>query len=584
MDNLQKILSSLLKLKITSVIFLSIFLSSIFIIPSYAGKIPVTRLVEDLKVADAALISFPNGLFLLNKGSSGGVKKGELWTVFSAGESVKDPVTGKKLGFFQVPVAKAKITSIAENFSQISLKLHDKSQKIKSGLTARRFDKIETLFQDSDGSHFSGYETLRAKLPHLNWKGYLNNKKEFKTAAGYSGILITVLKDRLTVWCEGEVLGIYKLKAENLSSRSYTEIDIAKRTAAQIRPDRLLLPGIRTPGLNREAALQSYNFVKTFDDLIYNIKICEIDGLPYYIYLTRQGIYAQKTDGSGQVVQYKYNGFGEIAGISIGQNGLIALNILVKYKGMESQVLKFENNKFNLLADNIHYILGFFDLNGNGHSESLIGQEYNQENFYGLNRYHFQIKKKSIKKGKRFPSLSGFELFGSFQVDLDGNGKNEVGFYNIGRKLNIYEDGKKKWGLLSPLGGSLQSFQISRSDDEAILRNIIVWSEPAILNMGTQKGVAMVTNKSNIISSVIDINPHEGGVAILLADKTGRFFLNSIDINFQGPVQSVFFYNDMLYCLVIEGDYFSKAAKSHLIKFSLNEFKAALKINQNSMH
>jgi len=75
---------------------------------------------------------------------------------------------------------------------------------------------------------------------------------------------------------------------------------------------------------------------------------------------------------------------------------------------------------------------------------------------------------------------------------------------------------------------------------------------------------------------VVDINPNDGGVAILLADKAGRFFLSSIDVDFQGPVQSVFLYNDMLYCLVIEGNYFTRMAKSHLIKFSLDEFISAL--------
>ncbi len=556
-------------------IFLIIFLSSVFIFPAYAGKIPVDKLVEDLKVADAALISFPNGLFMINKGSSAGVCKGELWTIFSAGESVKDPATGKKLGFLQVPVAEAKVTSVAENFSQIAIKLHDKSKKLKSGMAVKRFDKVDAIFQDSGGLNFADYEILRTKLPNLNWKAYLNDKNEFKDPGTYNGILITVLKDRLTVWCGGEVLGIYKIEAETSAAGRLQAPRAASGTAARIRPERMLLPGIRTPSLNREVALQSYNFIKTFDELIYNLKICKINGKPYYIYLTEQGLYAQATDASERF-QYDYEGFGDVVGAYIRPDGLIALNIMVQYKGMESQVLRFRNNQFNIIADNIHYILGFLDLNGNGDPESLIGQEYNQENFYGINTYLFEIKKNRIKKIKKFPLPSGFELFGSFRADLDGNGKDETGFYDLGRKLNIYEGKQKKWSFLSPLGGSLQSFHISLSDEEAILRNIFVWSEPAVINLGKQKGVALVTNKSNLISTVVDINPNEGGVAILLADKGGRFFLSSIDVDFQGPVQSVFLYNDMLYCLVIEGDYFTRMAKSHLITFSLDEFIAAL--------
>ncbi len=565
------VLLNIIKSKILCVLFLSV----IFIIPAYAGTIPIDRLVKELKVVDAALISFPNGLFFINKGSSGGVRKGELWTIFSKGDPVKDPATGKRLGFLQIPIGEAKITSIAENFSQVSIKLQDKSKKIKSGMAAKRFDKVDILFQDSEGLHFSDYEILRTKLPSLNWKAYLNDKNNFKDSGTYNGILITVFKDRLTLWCAGEVLAICNLEEKTLSSSHSPGSDIVQSKAPHIMPEHLLLPGIRTPGLNREAALQSYNFVKTFDELIYNFKICTIDNKPYYIYLTKQALYAQRTDGSKRF-QYNYNGFGDIVGASMGEDGLIALNILVQYKGMESQVLRFENNKFNLVADNIHYILGFVDMDGNGHSESLVGQEYNQENFYGINTCFFKIKKNSIKKTKKLFLPSGFELFGSFMADLDGNGKKEVGFYNLGRKLNVYEDGKKKWGFSSPLGGSLQSFYISPSDDETILRDIFVWSEPAVMDLGTKKGIALVINRSNLISSVVDINPDKGGVAILLTDKNGKLFLSSIDINFQGPVQSVFFYNGMLYCLVIEGNSFTEIAKSHLITFSLDAFISAL--------
>ena len=565
------ILLNILKSKILRVLFLSV----IFIIPAYAGTIPIDRLVKELKVVDAALISFPNGLFFINKGFSNGVRKGELWTIFSKGDPVKDPATGKRLGFLQIPIGEAKITSIAENFSQVSIKLQDKSKKIKSGMAAKRFDKVNIFFQDSDGLHFSDYEILRTKLPNLNWKAYLDDKNNFKNSGTYNGILITILKDRLTLWCAGEVLAVCKLEEKSLSSTHCQGTDLLQKKTPHIIPERLLLPGIRTPGLNREAALQSYNFVKTFDELIYNFKICTINDKPYYIYLTKQALYAQRIDGSKQF-KYKYDGFGDVVGASMGEDGLIALNILVQYKGMESQVLRFQNKRFNLIADNIHYILGFFDMDGNGDSDSLVGQEYSQENFYGINSFLFKIKNNSIKKIKKLFLPSGFELFGSFLTDLDGNGKNEVGFYNPAHKLNLYEDGKKKWGFSSPMGGSLQSFYISTSDDEEILRDIFVWSEPAIIDMGAKKGLALVTNQSNLMSRVVGGNPDKGGVAILLADKRGKFFLNSIDINFQGPVQSVFFYNGILYCLVIEGNSFSKIAKSHLITFSLDTFISAL--------
>ena len=112
---------------ILSVIFsLFLFLNSV-----YAEKTNVDEIVRELGPLEATVIKVPDGRHLINMGTDNNVKKGNLWTLYSTGEQVLEPITGKKLGILPVSLAICKVTSVEKHFSEISVKCFKKSCKIK---------------------------------------------------------------------------------------------------------------------------------------------------------------------------------------------------------------------------------------------------------------------------------------------------------------------------------------------------------------------------------------------------------------------------------------------------------------------
>jgi hypothetical protein len=149
-----------------------IFSAMIFVFMSfnsgYAEKITVGEIVKELGPLEAKVIKGPDGRYLINMGTIHNIKKGNLWTVYSTDKQVIEPVTGKKLGVLPVPLAICKVTRVEKHFSEISVKCFKESCNIKSGITAKRYREIKTMFQDVNGSSFHLYELIRANLPSLD--------------------------------------------------------------------------------------------------------------------------------------------------------------------------------------------------------------------------------------------------------------------------------------------------------------------------------------------------------------------------------------------------------------------------------
>jgi hypothetical protein len=211
-------------------------------------------------------------------------------------------------------------------------------------------------------------------------------------------------------------------------------------------------PGIMIPGLSTNLKIENYRAVTSIDHIADSVGIIESDGAkrPYLIYLSNKTLFARAIQ-SKERYHLAYNGFGDVVNMSLGPNGLIALNIYVKKEGMASQILKFTKDGFTALAKDIDYILEFQDMNGNGVNESLIGQDFDEESFFGSVVFHLSIDDSgTVTQHDSIYTPTGFNLFGAIMADLDQNKIKETAYYNPGGKLVIYEANKQKWESPSP--------------------------------------------------------------------------------------------------------------------------------------
>ncbi|MGD9245508.1 MAG: hypothetical protein PVH36_11295, partial [Desulfobacterales bacterium] len=545
-------------------------------------KITVGEIVKELGPLEAKVIKGPDGRYLINMGTIHNIKKGNLWTVYSTDKQVIEPITGKKLGVLPVPLAICKVTRVEKHFSEISVKCFKESCNIKSGITAKRYREIKTMFQDVNGSSFRLYELIRANLPSLDWQGYQSIKTSADVTQLPEGVIIVADKGRVTIWSGGEILSIHD---EMTSARSLPQPVITQLTPPVTERKEIdrkqktvtCAPGIMIPGLSTNLKIENYRAVTSIDHIVNNVGIIESDGVkrPYLIYLSNKTLYARAIQ-SKERYHLAYNGFGDVVNMSLGPNGLIALNIYVKKEGMASQILKFTKDGFTALAKDIDYILEFQDMNGNGVNESLIGQNFDEESFFGSGVFHLSIDDSgTVTQHDSIYTPTGFNLFGAIMADLDQNKIKETAYYNPGGKLVIYEANKQKWESPSPF----DPIKIMLIDDFVNESNppkdVPVWPQSALFSADHVLFAVVPSNQTGIWR-IVGGRSKNGGLGLLCpGNETYAFRL--LTTKFQGPVQSIFMYGNELYIAVAEGNIFTGQGKTHIIAVPMNVLKKSIK-------
>jgi hypothetical protein len=548
----------------------------------YAEKATVDEIVKELGTLEATVIKGPHGRYLINMGTIHNIKKGNLWTVYSTGEQVIEPVTGKKLGALPVPLAMCKVTRVEKHFSEISVKCFKESCNIKSGITATRYREIKTMFYDVNGSSFRLYELIRANLPSLDWQGYQSIENSADVTQFPEGVVIVADKGRVTIRSGGEILSIYDelTSARSLPQPAPTQSTLPvteTKEGDQKQEPVASPPGIMIPGLSTNLKIENYRAVTSIDHIVDSVGIIESDGArrPYFIYLSNKTLYARAV-GTGERYQYDYKGFGDVINMSLGPNGLIALNIYVKGEGMESQLLKFTKHGFTVLAKNIDYILEFLDMNGNGVNESLIGQEFDVESFFGSRVFRLSMDDSGrITQQDSIDVPTGFNLLGAIMADLDKNKIKETAYYNAGGKLVVYEANKQKWespSRFDPVKIMLIDDMINKSNAP---KDVPVWPQSALFSSDHVLFAVVPANQTGIWS-IVGGRSKNGGLGVLCPGN-GTYAFRLLTTKFQGPVQSIFMYDNELYIAVVEGNIFTGRGKTHIIAVPMNVLKKSIK-------
>ena len=567
-----------MRVTILSAIF-SLFLS---LNSACAEKTTVSEIVKELGPLESTVIKGPHERYLINMGTIHNIKKGNLWTVYSTGEQVIEPITGKKLGVLPVPIAICKVTRVEKHFSEISVKCFKKSCSIKSGITAKRYCEIKTMFYDVNGSSFRLYELIRANLPSLDWQGYQSIENSADVTQLPEGVVIVADKGRVTIWSGGEILSIHDemTSARSLPQPALTqstppvtetkEIDSKQKTVTSA-------PGIMIPGLSTNLKIENYEAVTSIDHIVDSVGIIESDRAktPYFIYLSNKTLYALAVE-TGKSYQYAYKGFGDMVNMSLGPNGLIALNIYIQGEGMNSRILKFSTRGFTVLTKDIEYILEFLDMNGNGINESLVGQDFDAESFFGSGVFRLAVDDSGrITQHDSMDTPKGFNLLGAIMADLDKNKIKETAYYNPGGKLVVYEANKQKWESASrfdPIKIMLIDDIVNESNAP---RDVPVWPQSALFNEDHVLFAVVPSNQTGIWS-IVGGRSKNGGLGVL-CPSNGTYAFRLLTTKFQGPVQSIFMYDNELYIAVVEGNTFTGQGKTHIISVPMNVLKKSIK-------
>ncbi|WP_297056067.1 VCBS repeat-containing protein [Thermosulfurimonas sp.] len=295
------------------------------------------------------------------------------------------------------------------------------------------------------------------------------------------------------------------------------------------------------------------------------------DGKPEVVYLTPKALYITEYKGR-LLARYQFRGFGQVLTFSLGPSGWIALDIYQKGRGMVSELLRFDGRNIVPEIRPINLILAFMDFNGDGINDTLVGQTFSQEDFFGSEVYILGRKGRKIIYRKKLVVPAGFRLIGSTFADLDGDGYLETIFINRGHKLEVYRYTQKLWTSPRKVGGSLYGIQVRVGPYKQTYTQTIPAEVNFLvrdLNGDGRKEVLLVSNHSAHHDLLPGIPAYTAGEVMVLRYSAAGFELLPFSGQFEAPVQGLGILGSELLVALTRGNPFTQEGESYLVAMPL---------------
>ncbi len=561
---------------------------------------------EDLSPLSALVIGLDGDRLILDKGRAQGVKLGDLFTIYRKGQPVIHPETKKVLGYLKKPVARAEVIQVEENFA--TARLISRLGDFPIPTPAIRYGDAKILLVAQNQALAEKY------LPELE-KLFSRSRLLYeprKSLGALSPAELAREKIDLVLYLESGAIRLYT-PALNLI-RVYT----LPRLVAPAPPKPAFNPsapstyaaGTRAPQSPQKAvspapapartlpqtvspqsevirsrypySTLSYTLPQTprfrrvgrLPQVVADLEIADLDGdgQPEVVYLTPKALYVARYRG-GLLSRYTFKGFGKVLNFSVGPRGWIALNIYQENTGLKSELLHFDGRDLRPEIQRLNLILAFMDFNGDGLNDTLLGQTFSPEEFFGNKVYILGRKGREVVYKEELKVPAGFRLIGSTFADLDGDGYLETIFINRGHKLAVYRYTQKLWVSNRKVGGSLYGVKVKvgpyrQTYTETILAEVNFLVQD--LNRDGRKEVILVANQSTHHDLLPGIPAYNAGEVLILSYTATGFELLPLSGRFEGPIQGLGVVGSELLVTVTKGNPFTQEGESYLLALPLS--------------
>ncbi|MBX6422490.1 FG-GAP-like repeat-containing protein [Thermosulfurimonas sp. F29] len=565
---------------------------------------------SDLSPLSALVIGVDGNRVILDKGRIQGVRLGDLFTIYRKGQPVVHPETKKVLGYLKKPVALAEVVQVEENFA--TARILSRSGEFPVPTPAIRYGDIKILLVAQNRRLAEKY------LPEL--ESVLSRSRILYEPQRTLGALSPQDLSRegvnLVLYLEEGALRLYSPRLNLL--RVYTLPEVApspaRTTLPSAAPSSQMVPSPLTASPYRKSApsvttpvqpvsrpeilpqappsaqsapsrypyttlgytrpqVPRFRRVGRLPQVVADFEIGDLngDGIPEVVYLTPKALYVARYQGA-LLAQYRFRGFGKVLNFSLGPRGWIALNIYQEGEGLRSELLHFTDGALKPEIKGINLILSFVDFNGDGRNDTLLGQTFDEENFFGPRVYVLSRKGNKITYREPLTVPTGFRLIGAAFADLDGDGYLETIFINRGHKLAVYRYTQKLWVSTQKVGGSLYGIKVRVGP----YRQTYMETIPAEVNFlvrdlngDGRPEVLLVANHSAHHDLLPGFPAYTSGEVMVLSYSTTGFELRPFSGGFEGPLQGLGIVDSELLVVLTKGNPFTQEGESYLLALPL---------------
>ena len=588
----------LLSKPILGKILIGVFLSIGVWIPwTTATAAVLDEIADDFRPITGMVVMASNGEYIIDVDESNGIIIGDLFSVLTTGEKIIHPKTGKVLGTLEEVKTILKVIRIKPgySFTQPLAKTAD----IKRGDTIKRYNNLPALFWDYTGKGKPFFAQLQKALPDLKWQDYESTQRsrpaQPQPIADNRNTIVFILTDRGVEVRDPEFFLLHSYdQPEALQPISAAPSTIEKKQPrAKVapapvvgKPEPVKPSKIETqpevtketvrfkPQYERAQTIDKVSSVSLMSDFIKfrnQLLMASTDGVKIAIYhVADQLIPVAKGAPSypGQILALKW-------WQPLKEGPLFLAVTAWADKSVSGDIFKLEDQRLSAVVERIPRILGTFDLDGDQRPETLLGQRFEGENFFGDGVRELKLIKDEIIDHKpTIPLPRRFTVLGSLFADLTGDGQLETAFIRSGI-LYIYNQKNRLYQSPKEMGGSL-SFLTYDVDPTAknlqpTSASFEVSPVAADLDGDGRLEILAVASEKDIIGDVGAAPGIKKAWLEVVKFQDGRFVKGTLGEEMDTPLQGLVVADKrVLFVATQPGNLFGKGSNSHLLAYQLD--------------
>ncbi len=521
-------------------------------VPSSRAAVP-EEIARDFAPLSGYVVKPADGEFLIDRGPADGVAVGDLFSVVRPGEPIVHPVTGKVLGSLDRVKGFLQVTRVRPGYSHA--RPLEVRETIVSGDVIRRYDLIPAAFLDTTGRGKPIYDRLRIALPGLEWR-FVAAHADGKASLPKGTMLAFVLESgRLEVRGPDQILRSYEI-AEGKGGGALPPI-ASRESPGESPVERGMLSGAERRFVGKASSADfavrgelpagtiMADFVRDGDRLLLAVTDgTRIDVFTVGDHLVRLGGGAPLRSGHVYSLHWwkpQPDGHPLLAAtVAVDENQAYSPFTMTS-QAVIGVVFTLPDGHLTPFREELPFLLGSFDRNADGIPETLLGQSFDRDIFFGNRVREIRLKDGKLAIGEpSFPIPVPFSVQGTLFADLTGDGRPETVFVR-NRALSVYQGTKLLYESSRQMGGSLSvlTYELNPGAKDTLFTTKAFEVPPVAVDLDGDGRVEVVAIASEE-SGALGIGGIRKSWLATLEYHDGRFVRGTLGPELETPLQGLY--------------------------------------------
>lgn len=543
-------------------IILFTFIIQLFLITQLYSYNSLSEIVDDFKSITAYIIQKDGDNYIVDKGLDDGIKVGDLFTLIKE-RKIIHPVTKKEITYNET-ISQLKVVQVKKNYSVLE-NLNGSSEQIKIGSKVLRYENISANFFDQTGESEYLYLYFKEHLPYLKWVAYKYIQKDKKdllldiSDKLEISLIFIAYKDKIELYSsDNNLINVYSysnnidkstkhISEEKESSAYNKNIDKTKNTKYLIEGD---------VSYEKFKHIHSFSFYTKISDFLY------LNGQLYSAAIDSNNIRVFNVYNIDEM-NIKANIPNNNEGLTVqwllpdkDSNPYIVVNTWSNlHNRVISYLFKLTEKRIDLV-DSSYDILGAFDKNKDGQSETLFGQEFDSEEFYSKRIKLYTVNDdKLTSKNYLYNLPNKFTVLSSTIADITGDNKEECIFIYNGM-LYIYSGKKLIYSSSKNIGNgaSILTYEINPKSPYVRQNTVTIELSPIIKDIDGDNIPELLTiaSERDTLSSFVGISGVRKNWLTFFKYKDGQFMRGSINESTESHIKGFTVHNEKIIAILSE--------------------------------